>query len=190
MSKHLKKTAIALALTWVLAPVSSAEDFSELRASTFFARGTGTKVTCNTTQTCISASGGGRLILFIGPPGPDALLTVFNWKASLTVDSGHATPNGFGGECAPVAGTVAFSPPSSPSEVFVLDIQGSSCQVGADPDLTVITASEINDTAASTGPFAGTPGGGSFHWAAYASGVGTTDIYFNGGQGQPPFKLK
>ena len=189
MSKHMKKTAIALALTWVIAQASSADDFSELRAFTYFARGTGTKETCNTTQTCISASGGGRAIVFVGPPGPDTLLAVFNWTASLTVDSGNATPNGFGGKCAPVSGTVALSPPDSPSEVYVLDIQGSNCQVGANPDFTVITASQVNDPSTSTGPFAGTPGGGSFNWVAYPSGAGIS-VYFNGNNSQPPFKAK
>jgi hypothetical protein len=130
-----------------------------------------------------------RSIVFVGPPGPDALLAVFNWTASLTVDSGNATPNGFGGECAPVSGTVAFSPPGRPSDVYILDVQGSHCQVGANPAMTVITGSQANDGAASTGPFAGIPGGGSFNWTADASQT-PTSVYFNGNNDQPPLKFK
>jgi hypothetical protein len=163
--------------------------YSNGRSDEYFARGTGTKATCNTTQTCISASGGGRSIVLLGQPGPDARLAVFNWTVSLTVDSGNATPNGFGGECAPVGGTVALSPPGSPSDILVLDIQGSNCQVGADLTVTVITASQVNDPATSTGPFAGIPDGGSFNWVAYSSGA-RTSVYFNGANDQAPLKLK
>jgi hypothetical protein len=83
--------------------------------------------------------------------------------------TGNAMPNGFGGKCAAVGGTVEFSPPNHPSEVLVLDVQGSNCQIGANPALTEITASYRVDPDASTGRFASVTGGGSFNWAADAS---------------------
>jgi hypothetical protein len=58
-------------------------------------RATSTKQTCNTTQTCISGNGSGRLKVAFGTAGSLALLDFYNWTASLTVDSGNTTPNGF-----------------------------------------------------------------------------------------------
>jgi hypothetical protein len=113
------------------------------------------------------------------PPGPFALLAVYNWAASLTVDTGNATPNGFGGKCAPVSGTVEFSPPGHPSEVLVLDVQGSNCQIGANPALSEITATQEADPAASTGRFARVTGGGSFNWVADVSAA-PAKIYYAG----------
>jgi hypothetical protein len=108
------------------------------------------------------------------PEGPLALLAVYNWTASLTVDTGNGTPNGFGGKCAAVGGTVTFSPPGDATEMLVLEIQGSDCQIGAEPSLSEITATYLVDTAASTGRFNRVTGGGSFNWAADASGLPTS----------------
>jgi hypothetical protein len=99
-----------LALAAVGASASN-PDTNKLPFAEFWAAGTSTKQTCNTTQTCITGSGSGRLKVSFAPPGPLVLLDTYNWSASFTVDRGNATPNGFGGKCAPVAGTVAFTPP-------------------------------------------------------------------------------
>ena len=167
--KH--RAVVVAATAWALAAAgaqASSADVSKPFAE-FWASGRSTKETCNTIQTCISANGTGRLEVSFAPPGPLALLDTYDWTASFTVDTGNATPNGFGGKCAAVGGTVEFSPPNHPSEVLVLDVQGSNCQIGANPALTEITASYRVDPDASTGRFASVTGGGSFNWAADAS---------------------
>jgi hypothetical protein len=158
--------ALATAGAWASGP----EDIRKLPFAEFWALGTSTKQTCNTTQTCISGTGSGRLKVSFAPEGPLAL---------LTVDTGNATPNGFGGKCAAVGGTVTFSPPGDATEMLVLEIQGSDCQIGAEPSLSEITATYLVDTAASTGRFNRVTGGGSFNWAVDASGS-PTSVQFAG----------
>ena len=99
----------------VAAAGARAGDPVQLLLAEFWASGTSTKQSCNTTQTCITGIGSGCLTVSFAPPGPLVLLDTYNWTASLTVDTGNATSNGFAGKCAAASGAIGFSPPDGPS---------------------------------------------------------------------------
>jgi hypothetical protein len=177
-AKHGAAVFIVMGLV-VAATAARADKPTTLPFAEFWASGTSTKETCNTTQTCIAGSGSGRLKVSFAPPGPLVLLDTYNWTASLVVDSGNTTPNGFGGTCSAVGGSVAFTPPNAPTEILVLAVQGLDCQIGADASAREITASYLVDPAQSTGRFTQVTGAGSFNWASDASGSPTI-VHFAG----------
>jgi hypothetical protein len=155
------------------------------------ASGTATTNSCNTTQTCIAGTGSGSFILpFGGQDGPqgddwhhhNGGFGSYNFSASLTVDTGNHTSNGFGGSCSAAGGTVTLTPAHGPAgNTLVLDVQGAECAVGASTTEQVLTATYVVD-ASSSGIFSGATGTGSFSASLdSAAAPFVLDLTFAGG---------
>jgi hypothetical protein len=157
------------------------------------ASGTATTSSCNTTQTCISGTGTGQFSLpFLGLDGPQGNNShgdhgwtggfgSYNFSASLTINSGTTTPNGFGGTCSAAGGTVTLTPThGSSSNKLVLDVQGAACAVGASTTEQVLTATYVVD-ASSGGIFADATGTGSLNASTNSTATPIVlDLSFSG----------
>jgi hypothetical protein len=129
----------------------------------------GTSTACTATSQCaITVSGTGAAQPFFG-------LGEFDLSADLTADLPGGTPNGFGGECYPVTGSLTLSPiygKWNPG-TLVVDLQGQDCAVGSSTTSLVIAATYVVDGTNSTGRFAG------------ASGTGTVSAAIDDSQSPP-----
>ncbi len=140
-----------------------------------WAEGTASAATCNTNQTCISGSGKGLSKSLFGVPagsgeeshaGGNGALGRYDFAANLTLDSGNASPNGFGGTCSAAGGTLTLS---HRSDSLVVDVQGAACALGASATLSALNGSYVVDGAHSAGAFAGASGTGAFNAALDAN---------------------
>jgi hypothetical protein len=131
---------------------------------------------CSPTQQCqITISGSGAI--FGGGPNYGNWgghgLGNFSLQAALTVAYPDGTPNGFGAECYPVAGSLSLSPNWDNGNALVVDVQGQDCALGSSTTVSTITATYVVDDTQSTGIFAG------------AAGVGTIGASVDAGQSPP-----
>lgn len=184
--------AFGIAASAAAGPGVSFGSFTNWVEST--ASGTATTASCNTAQTCITGTGSGHLNLSngfsFGPQGGNwhggdgggGWLGSYNFSASLTVDSGNTTPNGFGGTCSAAGGTVTLTPTHGPSgNSLVLDVQGAECAVGASTTEQVLTGTYVVD-ASSTGAFLDATGTGSFSASTNSTATPIVlDLAFSGG---------
>jgi hypothetical protein len=157
-----------------------------------FATGRGTATSCNTTQTCITASGNGEASLSpsflaegLDQPNLNAegfALGRYKFSASLTIDAGNTTPNGFGGTCSAAGGTVTLTLPHAYTGSLVLDVQGTECAVGNSTTEEVLNATYVVENPVHL-PSSGASGTGSFSMSLNAATTPVTfaiDLSFGG----------
>lgn len=157
-----------------------------------FATGSGTAASCNTTQTCIAAKGNGEASLSpsflaegLDQPnlnGQGFSLGNYKFSASLTIDAGNTTPNGFGGTCSAAGGTVTLTLPHAFTGSLVLDVQGTECAVGNSTTEEVLNATYVVENPVRL-PSSGASGTGSFSMSLNAAATPVTftlDLSFSG----------
>jgi hypothetical protein len=87
------------------------------------------------------------------PTGPGS------YAGELRLDVGAIFPNGEGGVCAPLAGRITLGPGTA--DRLLVDVSGSSCQVGAgDPSTSAFTLAGRFRIAGGTGAYAHAHGAG------------------------------
>jgi hypothetical protein len=155
-----------------------------------FATGSGTATSCNTTQTCVTANGNGEATISSSSLDPGGAQGDFNgqgfplgkykFSASLTIDSGNTTPNGFGGTCSAAGGTVTLTLPHAFTGSLVLDVQGTQCAVGDSTTEEVLNATYVVESPVHIGS-SGASGTGSFSMSLNSATTPTAlDLSFSG----------
>ena len=145
-----------------------------------FGSGSRNTSSCNTNQTCLTATGSGVGRASFRQQQGNGQITLngwgrppveYNFSANLTIDSGHSTPNGFGGTCSAAGGTVTLTPADGRTGSLVLDVQGAECSVGSNEAEQVLTSTYVVDCAASSGVLSAEAGTGSFNMSGSPGGL-------------------
>ena len=141
----------------------------------------GTSTHCDSSHQCeIGIVGSGETTPSFGD---EHRIGGFDLQADLIVDYPDGSPNGFGGQCSPVGGSLSLQQATKKagSMTLVVKIQGQDCAVGSSATLSAITATYLVDGIDSTGKYTGASGTGNVSASVDASATSTgVEFAFSG----------